>query len=253
MKKKGIIVSLVVSLLCSVFLGHSVSAAGSFKVKAKNLTNNSVVITWDKQNNADRYRVYVQEEAGKGAWVLTNIDTTGKVKIQHLSPGIEYKIKVKAIKKDGRKLLVVSESEILTINTRSSSNSNSPFPDPSEFGFNVTTSSDFPGADYYGQVTATSYDKATDMVFAYHKALRQKGYKLDQTNSKTTEGVTVYTYNLTLNGQPAGMLIETYKMVGSQTFVSVALGSFPVSGPDKTMTDKPADQPVPQAPQPESK
>ena len=92
------LVAVLIALVLATVLAVSVSAADVGRVtgvKASAITNNSVVITWNRISAADGYRIQVRENSGTWTTLSDTIDTNVYV-VKNLKLGSTYSFRVSA-------------------------------------------------------------------------------------------------------------------------------------------------------------
>ncbi len=94
----------------------SLPAPGNIKAKIK---DNTVILSWDKVDGADAYRIYTYD-AAKKKYVKYKSVTGTKTVIKDLKKGTSYKFKVAALKKNGRSYTVGTVSKAVTAGTAKS-------------------------------------------------------------------------------------------------------------------------------------
>ena len=116
MKRKTAGLIAAVMAAAAVFsVPASVMAAG-YNITADKKTDNSFVLTWDEQDGADAYRVYIYD-MGDEKYVAYKTVSGERCTVQDLEADTSYKLKIRALEKKKGKYKKISDSGAVKVKT----------------------------------------------------------------------------------------------------------------------------------------
>ncbi|MGN0664936.1 MAG: fibronectin type III domain-containing protein [Huintestinicola sp.] len=144
------------------------------------VTTNSVVLTWDKVEGADAYRVYMYNAETKKYTKYKTVAGT-KCTVKELESGTSYRFKVATLTKSGKKYVLNGISSKVTAKTKAASKKkaecdtwNGKFPGPEKYGFEYL--------GVFGDMSALWYanfdDDCSEQFKKYLKYLENCGCKI---------------------------------------------------------------------------
>ena len=107
----------------------AVFAKSDYNLRATNKKENSFVLSWDANAEADAYRIYKYDPETDSFVVYKSVKNE-KVTISELQPDTKYKLKVYSLQMVDGKYQVISKSGIVTVKTAASAPAVSETPTP---------------------------------------------------------------------------------------------------------------------------
>lgn len=137
MKKLSFISAVLLS--AGLIISAPVSAgAEGYDLKAEKKTADSFVLTWDEQEGADAYRVYIYDKA-EGKYTAYKTVASGHCTVKGLKAGTSYKLIVRSLDKVKGKYKKISDSGAVSVKTlRTSSGSSSDVKYHTEYKYSAT-------------------------------------------------------------------------------------------------------------------
>ncbi|MBQ5330229.1 MAG: fibronectin type III domain-containing protein [Oscillospiraceae bacterium] len=189
--------------------GAAVSADTYFNIVMSRLTSSSVTLTWDEQEYANAYRLYMYDWEND-EWHRMKTVTDESCTFTGLKPSARYKLKIQAIHRypDGTySELDTSGAVTLTTKAAKSTAKKMPsFPKPMDYGFIFT---DIDDALYGGYTFAVSGEDSAEAMNKYRKAFTQKGFTVSQREliEEYEDNIMTY-YTVYYNGKAVGKTVE---------------------------------------------
>lgn len=205
--------------------GAAVSADTYFNIVMSRLTSSSVTLTWDEQEYANAYRLYMYDREND-EWRRMKTVTDESCTFTGLKPSARYKLKIQAIHRypDGTySELDTSGAVTLTTKAAKSTSKKMPsFPKPEDCGF---ISADIDDALYGGVTTAFDEKECTEILNDYRSAFVKKGFTVSKRvrlEKIETDETFIMAYFVYYNDSIVGMTLEVIAYNGEDFGVCVA-------------------------------
>ena len=208
-------------MLLTGFFGTGVSAGSTYDIQVHNKTQDSFILTWEPQKGATAYKVMMYDKSSD-EWTRYKTVISEKCVFAGLKASTSYKIKIRAVKKDGNTYERVNESGAVTVKTsgKKTSSRYPALPDPDKYGFTVIEA-EYVSDDelreyiedsvYVATISKYSITTLSSYFDDYKAAIKKKGYTVsDYVKLGSDDDSASYAYIIYYKGKEYGAVMEYY-------------------------------------------